>query len=293
LIWLRFFRARLLLTAISNLTVGACAGIEGLDAFLWPRFGFLCILASLLYCFGMGSNDFRDRERDRRLHPERPLPSGALSVSAARLVLAVLLLAAFALAAWIGLPSLAVTAALVGCVVLYNRVVKDHALLGPLTMGSVRACLIVLGGTIHPDGSPFTVPVLVAAAVTGGMVSLLTFYSLEEETARLPVLRSRFRGVLLWLAFGAALVGLTATRSWTAFAVGWSIVFTWMLGIARAPLRQDPPRGAAVTFRLLLGLFPLDMAILLSYDRIMPASFILGLWLMTWRPAPSRAPSES
>ena len=73
-------------------------------------------------------------------------------------------------------------------------------------MGAVRFALVILGASIMEwnfggESSPW-----LAATAVGGYVGFLTYFSVEEETMRAPVLQLRARLVKGWLF--VVLVGL-------------------------------------------------------------------------------------
>ena len=104
--------------------------------------GLLVAASSLLYAAGVVLNDVFDVERDRDERPERPLPSGRISLRAARWLGWELLLlgtvaagcASACSSACRGRPSVAVL--LAGCIVLYDAVLK-RTLVGPARHGRV------------------------------------------------------------------------------------------------------------------------------------------------------------
>lgn len=289
---MQFFRVRLLGTAVSNFLLGYClARVDhGSGSFLHLLPALTTVV--LLYFFGMGLNDFRDRIRDQKLHPDRPLPSGRIKPSSALAVLVVCALGALGLTTTrdpgLGLATLHVLA----WILLYNLLTKDHKIYGPIAMGAVRFAVVLLGATAARDIElPTTVPesVAVAAILVGGYVGFLTFFSLAEETPKPELLARRHLWILEWLFAGSiAVLILAAANSWTAgirVALAWLPVFLWCAMFARRPIRERPPRPGLTTLRLLLGLFLLDLAILLSYDLRWAALIPLGLWIVTWRPS--------
>ncbi len=281
--WSRFFRVRLLPTAISNLLLGMFLAAHGEGELEWLRVSLALPLAAFLYLLGMGMNDLHDRERDRTLHPERPLATKALPVKRAELALRWLVLGCVALAACLDVVSLILTLVLLAWISLYNLVTKDRPFLGPATMGLVRSTLVLLGAAAATAGPAFPARVWLAAVLVGGYVALLTFYSMEEERARPRALRFRLALISVELLLAAGLT-LWETGIDRTSLLAWSLPLLWCLIYAARPLREVPPRASAVTFQLLLGLFPLDLAMLLSYDLVIPASFCVGLWLLAWRP---------
>lgn len=104
------------------------------------------VMASMaIYAAGIALNDCYDYESDRIERPDRPLPSGRVSLRFA-LALAVGLFGfGLTLAALSGsLASLAVATVLVGCVVLYDVGLRRTSL-GPEIMGACRGLNLLLG----------------------------------------------------------------------------------------------------------------------------------------------------
>jgi len=137
---------------------------------LAPTPRFLCVLASsiALYWAGMVLNDVFDVEQDRVERPDRPLPSGRISLGMARGLGWGLLAAGVALGFFAGrvapaaeLPwrSGVIAMLIAACVVLYDGVFKKSAL-GPLFMGGCRTGNILLGMSAGPVIHDYATPVL-------------------------------------------------------------------------------------------------------------------------------------
>lgn len=128
---LQFTRSALVFTAISNAWAAmllrardvAGPGADYLSAFDTRSALWMTMVSIGLYGFGMSLNDVIDRRRDATIAADRPLPSGRLPVSIAKLICTLLLCAAF-----------------VGGIMLSQRDV-DHRV-GQITL------LLVLGVTI-------------------------------------------------------------------------------------------------------------------------------------------------
>ncbi|MFQ5654944.1 MAG: UbiA family prenyltransferase [Planctomycetota bacterium] len=240
-------------------------------------------LAAALYLVGMGLNDLRDRERDRLLHPSRPLPAGRIGPRAAALALALLGSLSVVLAVLLGGAAIRCAGALLLLILVYNLLVKDRPLLAPLVMGSIRGVLVLLGGA--SSGAPWnpSEPLLIAAAVVSAYGALLTWLSMEEERARKAALGRRGAALLLGLVAGALTILIhSGIRAVAALAWAGFVAWTWSWSLA--PLGGERPRPSLCTYRLLLGFFLLDAAILLSYDLPVPAGISAGLWLITGGP---------
>ena len=294
-VWSRFTRARLSPSALSNFGLGLLLGsgtVAGRDSLretlLEPRALYGFGMAWLVYLFGMGLNDYWDRARDAEKHPERPLPSGRLSVRHAQLGLTVLLAGAFGLSSLIGREAILSLAGLVAGIVLYNGVTKDNAVAGPLTMGAIRGGLILAGSWVGSNGTAIPLESWLSAGVLLLYIAALTFFSLSEDGHAVSAVRVRARGVVSVGLAGAttALVasefGSAGDPGAVALAAGaWLLFLVWY---AYAPLRQDPPQVFPTTWRFLLGIFLLDSVSAAAWIGG-EASLVSGAWLLVaWRP---------
>lgn len=149
--WLRLIRASGLATIASNCAAmvlfafytGDSLDVRWLGRLLAAdpvRLGWLLLASCLLYAAGMAWNDLADVERDRIIHPRRPLPSGRLHLPTAVVVGAMLGVGAVvsALLAEGPLAALAALAVLV-LSLLYNFEAKHVPWLGSLAMAATRA----------------------------------------------------------------------------------------------------------------------------------------------------------
>ncbi|WP_164851294.1 UbiA-like protein EboC [Larkinella soli] len=169
---LRLTRPANLVTAVADVLAGmAIAGY-----FLIPDadpvpVGWLCLSTVGLYGGGVVFNDVFDAELDAVERPERPIPSGQVSLRQATLLAVGLLLigigAAFRVNTTAGLLAVAIAVASV----IYDRYGKHHAFFGPLNMGLCRGLNLLLGVGILPDQvQPWAwvglIPIIYIAAIT-------------------------------------------------------------------------------------------------------------------------------
>jgi 4-hydroxybenzoate polyprenyltransferase len=118
----------------------------------WSVLGLLLAASSLLYIGGVVLNDVVDRELDAVERPNRPLPSGRVTLRAASIFSGILLLGGIAfgwsasLAVGMLRPGLVASLLLI-CILIYNGWLKT-TLLGPLTMGSCRMLNVLLGMSV-------------------------------------------------------------------------------------------------------------------------------------------------
>lgn len=161
--WLRLIRASGLATIASN-----CAAMvlfafytgAGLDP-RWlgrlvladpGRVTLLLLASCLLYAAGMAWNDLADVERDRIIHPKRPLPSGRLHLPSAMIAAALMGVGAVVCALLAAGPIGALAALTVlALALLYDFEAKHVPWLGALVMALTRAthacfALLLIGG---------------------------------------------------------------------------------------------------------------------------------------------------
>jgi 4-hydroxybenzoate polyprenyltransferase len=154
-------------------------------------FWALLLASSSLYCAGMVLNDVNDVEVDRLERPQRPLPSGRISLSLARSLGYTLLALGVGLAAVAGALSGHYRSALVAiplavAIVLYDAIVKRTPL-APLLMGACRLLNVLLGMSLL-EGNWHTMHYIVAAGV-GLYITGVTWFARKEaaESGRLQL----------------------------------------------------------------------------------------------------------
>ncbi len=241
--WLRLIRASGLCTILANLAASSVVAVYvrgGLDP-NWlgkrllqgsgMRIGWVLLASFLLYASGMLWNDLADVERDRTLHPKRPLPSGRVDYVTAYIAGIIMAVAALLVASQIehGFHAAGVVLSLA---LLYNFVTKHVPWLGSLTMALVRFshalfALLLLGsdhfefavlGIMDAFGAPVVVTspgaTLLYPLLLGGYVFGLTLIS-ELESRRGTRLELLLGGACMAAAIGAAAV-LLVTANWIA-----------------------------------------------------------------------------
>lgn len=191
---LQLFRVSNIFTAVADIT----AGFLFVQTTLTPFSSYVSLVCSscFLYTAGMVLNDVYDYDVDRQLRPERPLPSGKLSIQHARNLGYGLLLAGIScgfIAAHVGSDAVVhpgrcgvVACLLAALVVGYDRWLKP-TMLGPLTMGLCRAVNLLLGmsiaGAEQAAGhwlAGFQPVQLVAAAGLGTYITGVTLFARQE-----------------------------------------------------------------------------------------------------------------
>lgn len=151
--YLRLIRPANIVTSIADVLAGiAISGYfigSVAPGFVVPVV-LLCISTVGLYGGGVAFNDIFDAGLDRLERPERPIPSGLISlkeaITFASLFLITGILTAFLVNTTSGLLAISITLA----ALTYNKWGKHHLILGPLNMGLCRGLNLLLGISILP-----------------------------------------------------------------------------------------------------------------------------------------------
>lgn len=133
--------------AVSGATLGIMEGQSGMPygSLLW-----LCLATIGLYGGGVAFNDVFDAELDRVERPERPIPSGQVSVTKAGILAGSLLLIGIVAAWQVSLTSGLLALAVALLALLYDAWGKHQLVIGPINMGLCRSGNLLLGVSIIP-----------------------------------------------------------------------------------------------------------------------------------------------
>jgi hypothetical protein len=140
--WLELARVSNTPTVVSNSVAGAVlvsASPPALDV------AVVAVAMALFYTSGMILNDVMDVAVDRRERPERPLPSGRISVPVALFAALGCFTAGEVLLAALGWKPAVAGLALVALIVVYDAWHKGNPI-SPLLMGACRALVYVVAG---------------------------------------------------------------------------------------------------------------------------------------------------
>ena len=135
--------------AISGVLTGISLNVDWNTSKMWD-IALLVLSSVFLYAAGVVLNDVFDFKLDKVERPERPIPSGLVSVRSAAVFGGVLMT--------LGLS-----------ILLYDAFGKHHSFFGPLNMGICRGLNLLLGITVLGNYSHwefFIFPVLYIAAIT-------------------------------------------------------------------------------------------------------------------------------
>ena len=131
-----------ILLAVAGVVLGAWWATGRPDA---PETIVMAGVAVLLTAFANADNDVCDFEIDRVAHPSRPLPSGGLSLDAARVIVGLCAAAAVVSAALLGAAQTLATVGVIAVMTVYNRGVKAHGVPGNLIVAVVASLPFLFG----------------------------------------------------------------------------------------------------------------------------------------------------
>ena len=154
----------------------------------------LCGASAAMYLSGMAFNDIADRDEDAEVRPNRPIPSGQVSLKGALACALLLMVLGIGLSYTVSAWSLKFSIMLAAAILQYDfnskRSVKTGAFMGPLVLGICRFLNVHLGlsvnpayGTIFETSSFMNVPWAPAFAM-GIYAAGLTAFSAQEEEGK-------------------------------------------------------------------------------------------------------------
>ena len=175
--WLQLFRAPNLFTVPGDPLAGFLIATGGvLDHRVVPA-----IVASLcIYAAGLAMNDVIDTKEDLADRPNRPLPSGAISRTAAiTAILALCVTGIGTLHSGLGPRSAVMGVALLITVWLYNATTKRIPIIGAINMGLCRGLSLILGAIAGAGLDSTTIAWADALPFSFGM--LTPYFVLEAQ----------------------------------------------------------------------------------------------------------------
>jgi 4-hydroxybenzoate polyprenyltransferase len=268
---LRLVRWPGVLTAASNAAVGFLLAREAHALTGGAQLLGAGLGGALVYAGGVVLNDVADAERDRELHPSRPIPSGAvLRGKALAFGSALLIAGVVAVVTLCGLHAGSASAGAALCALAYDFGGKRFRWTGALLMALARGAN-ALAGMLASAGSWGELVRIAEAAtdvpavVVGFPVAVacytlaLTIVSTFEDR---PVISPTLAGGL------AVFVAIVAAAPWVAFTARW----IWGAGIplallagtlvvgAREALRPDGPGVGMIVRQAVFGFLLVDAA---------------------------------
>jgi 4-hydroxybenzoate polyprenyltransferase len=259
---------------------------SAIDAWL---LAVLLAASSLLYIAGVVLNDVFDLELDSHERPDRPLPSGRISPSAARRfgwgLLTAGVMLGWAASFLIGnmLPG-AIVVILVASILIYDAGLK-FTVIGPVLMGACRMFNVLLG--MSAAGTPFTAENWVVAGAIGLYIAGITWFA-KTENVRSSRLQLALSTIVMMLAIAllsslphwseriTPLVVVEPQRWWLlmlilGMLIGWRCL--------RAIIAPSPAQVQAAVAQSILSLIILDAVACFAIRGVFWSAMILLLLL--------------
>ncbi len=245
--------------------VGAYLGSEAGGMSL-PRALQAALVVFLCVAFGNVINDYRDVTADALSKPERPIPSGRVSLTMAGALALSLALAALALAVGLGLGSgiFALLTLLISAG--YSYYLKTTVLLGNAVIGLLDSSIVIYG-SMAAGSLPMAT-----------WVAALLFFVHVFAHEVLYTVRDQSGDALAGLHTTATRLGAKATiRVYRALALAFvaCAVFPWIIGLA----------SDLYLFAIMLcAILPTLVAVMLVSRKVTARKVLWSLWVMkaTW-----------
>jgi len=227
-------------TCISNSLVGCALGART-DLFPWSSLPPIAAGICLLYVAGMVMNDILDRRQDWLERPERPIPSGRVSLLEAWSFAGMTILVGLGLLSNTSTRALDLGLPLLACIVLYDLLHKRYAW-SIVLMGVCRGMVYLVAAA--GVSWPFDFFRAGWLAGTFGLYTVaITVVARSENVGRLDARR--------WLAVALPPLVLAATlvvrpREFPAAAAAGLLLLLWLGRAARAVLVTPPNTKAAI-----------------------------------------------
>lgn len=261
-------------TIITNVMVG-CA-IDDVDFTPeWIPLLATSAAVGLLYIGGMAMNDLFDESFDRVHSPQRPLPSGRISRSAASGFMAATLLSGLGILAWLGGLTLALGLLLVALITAYNGLHRKFGW-AFLFMGGCRASVYaVAASTIFPSLPAWFLVGFGSAIFL--YTSTITLIARQEHEDRI--------GKRRLLAFAMPIFLLYPTLFASYFNVGLILAAgligaVWMVRGVRF-VWDNPPKTKSAILTWLSGMCLLDAYFLALLNQPILVGLAVGCFALT------------
>jgi geranylgeranylglycerol-phosphate geranylgeranyltransferase len=235
--WFRLVRLPNALISCASVLV---AGFLARGEWFFPGWGWAMAGSGLLLIAGNVDNDVADIESDRVNRPERPLPSGEITIRQAQAVAAVLAVGGLS-ASWpLGVPAFSIAVGAAGLLWLYNHQLKRRPLVGNLAVAGLTGLLFLYIAVVTRRWEGLVPTALFAFWVHLARELVKDLEDMEGDAVQgartLALLRPELTRVLAIVALGMAL----ATGWVTPLIVRWGHTTTPALGIGVTVILASP-----------------------------------------------------
>jgi 4-hydroxybenzoate polyprenyltransferase len=261
-------------TCVSNSLVGCALGAGG-GLFPWSSMPPVGVAICLLYVAGMALNDIFDESHDSVERPERPIPSGRISLPEAWCFAAASALFGLGLLANTSAQALNFGLLLVAFIVLYDLLHKRHPSTVVL-MGACRGTIYLLGMAAVEWPGNLRAGLWLAGIL--GLYTVLITVVARSENARTLDARRWLALALPPLVLASALI-VEPKRSEAPIVFGLFLLL-WLGWAARAVLRTPADPKAAIQ-RWISGMCLVDAFFLTLLQQPVAALLALACFALT------------
>jgi len=163
-------------TAFTNVLLGYSV-VQG-DNFGLYLLGPLLATSGCLFLAGMSLNDYFDKKIDKKERPERPIPSGKILPKNALFLGIIFLILANIFSIFVGLETVIITIVMSLLIFSYDFKIKNFAVIGILTLSSIRFLNVILGTSIAFNSEVVYIAIPLAIFVTG-----ISIFARSESSA--------------------------------------------------------------------------------------------------------------
>ena len=183
----------------------------------WPAFIAAAVVAIGMCGFAASLNDTVDARHDATFHPNRPIPSGWISIAQAVVLMVCSLLLALLATSFLGTWPVQMGLLTAAAILFYNIVGKHVPAVGLVTVGLIYASHMLIANI----ELTFTLPVWMV--MTHAMICATAVYLLEDKRPRLSF--RGWMGVLFgWMFWSAVLFSGPLWRSGSLLPEGMEVV---------------------------------------------------------------------
>ena len=183
----------------------------------WPAFIAAAVVAIGMCGFAASLNDTVDARHDATFYPNRPIPSGWISIAQAVVLMVCSLLLALLATSFLGTWPVQMGLLTAAAILFYNIVGKHVPAVGLVTVGLIYASHMLIANI----ELTFTLPVWMV--MTHAMICATAMYLLEDKRPRLSF--RGWMGVLFgWMFWSAVLFSGPLWRSGSLLPEGMEVV---------------------------------------------------------------------
>ncbi|MBT6788208.1 MAG: UbiA family prenyltransferase, partial [Verrucomicrobia bacterium] len=251
------------------------------------RFAWLIAGATLLFLAGMFLNDAFDVQFDREHRPERPIPSGAISVKAVWVLGIGQLLLGLGCLVWMNTLAALCVLGLAASILLYDWLHKRTAW-SPMIMGLCRLFLYLLAAATTTGSLDLTV-VLCAFALWAYIVGLSNIARREATGGRVNSWPCWLLGLPLALTFALPYWDGDSDVSWRGVVVAAALYALWTVRSLLFTFKSMMPQHGRTVSGLLAGIVLFDFLLAANQNMQMGVVFfgLFGLALLFQRYIPA------